>query len=239
MKNVKEYMPHIFILIIFFTLMAVITVCALPYVQKFSNKEFLAEAKIFVTEHGFKAWIFVLFSQILQVIIAFIPGEPFEIIAGALYGTIGGLGTCLLGCALASSFVFLLSKKYGILLIEKIFGKKRIEKFTFLHNSKTLETAVFLVFFIPGTPKDMLTYVAGTTPIKLHQFILITSLARIPSIVTSTFLGFSMIKSDWKASLLIFALTALFGITGIFYKERIISFLKHQGKKITERKKVS
>ena len=98
---------------------------------------------------------------------------------------------------------------------------------------------MFLVFFIHGTPKDMLTYVAGTTPIKLHQFILITSLARIPSIVTSTFLGSSMIKSDWKASLLIFAVTALIGISGIFYREKIISFLKHQGKKITERKKVS
>lgn len=237
MKKGKSYVPQIVIIFLFFVLTAVLTLFALPYVEKLSDKEFLLKAKNFVTEHGIKAWFCILLAQMVQVVIAFIPGEPFEIAAGALYGTLGGLGTCLLGCALASSFIFILSKKFGVSLIEKLFGKERIEKFSFLHNSRKLQTAVFIVFLLPGTPKDMLTYVAGTTPVTLLQFLLISSLARIPSIVTSTFLGESMSKSDWKASILIFAVTAAFGILGIWFKERAIGFLKRQGNKISKWKK--
>lgn len=106
MKNSKVFMHPVLILTFFIILMVALTLFSLPYVQKFSDKEFLVHAKLFVSERGFMAWAFVLLAQMVQVVIAFIPGEPFEIVSGVLYGTIGGLGTCLLGCALASSFIF-------------------------------------------------------------------------------------------------------------------------------------
>lgn len=226
-------------IILFFVLLIFLTIITLPYSSKISDEEFVSACRDYVSVHSFKAWLMLLSVQMIQVVIAFIPGDPFEILAGALFGTWGGLGTCLLGCVLASSLVFHLSKKFGGSLLQKIFGKERIEKFSFLHDARKLEAAIFVVFLIPGTPKDMLTYVAGTTSIKLHQFLLLTSLARIPSIVTSTFLGASMMKADWKSSIIIFAVTVLIGIFGIFYRERIISFLKTNSKKRYEQKKIS
>ncbi len=238
-RNKNNSIAQLIGVVLFFVLLIFLTIITLPYFSTLSDEEFVSSCREYVSAHSFKAWLILLSVQMLQVVIAFIPGEPFEILAGALFGTWGGLGTCLLGCVLASSLIFLLSKKFGGSFLQKIFGKERIEKFSFLHDSRKLEAAIFVVFLIPGTPKDMLTYVAGTTSIKLHQFLLLTSLARIPSIVTSTFLGSSMMKSDWKSSLIIFFVTALIGIFGIFYRERIISFLKAKSKKRSEQKKVS
>lgn len=62
-------------------------------------------------------------------------------------------------------------------------------KLLFLKKEKNLELIIFIIFFIPGTPKDLLTYIAPFTRIKLKTFLLLTTFARIPSVITSTIGG--------------------------------------------------
>ena len=157
----------------------------------------------------------MLFIQILQVFVAFIPGEPVEILMGVMYGTVGGLLLSLLGCAIGSVMVFLTVRKFGQPLFELFFNKKHLDRFAFLRNSKKLELFTFILFFIPGTPKDVLTYFAPLTPIDTRVFILITIFARIPSIITSTYVGSSILEGNLLKTLLIFAATAVIGIAGI------------------------
>mgnify|MGYP002589264205 CR=1 FL=1 len=103
----------------------------------------------------------VLGIQILQVVIAFIPGEPVEIFSGALYGTVGGLLICLSGCMIASTIIFALSKRYGKPLFYSLFSKEKVQGWKWLQDSRKCSMVTFILFLIPGTPKDMLTYIVG------------------------------------------------------------------------------
>ena len=175
---------------------------------------------------GVLGYLVVFAIQIAQIIIAFIPGEPIEVLAGVLYGGFGGLFVCLAGCVIASSAIFALSKRYGTPFVERFFLKKKLDEFSFIKDSRKLEMTVFILFLIPGTPKDMLTYIVGTTPMKLFRFLAISTFARIPSIISSTFIGTSLLSDQWPIAVVILGVTAVIGIVGIAYRERMINFCK-------------
>lgn len=231
-KNNKSIKRIVAFTAVFIAAMIAVTVIAFPYMNRLSEPEIQQEFKAWVMSLGIWGWLVVLGIQVLQIIIAFIPGEPVEIIAGVLYGGWGGLAVCLIGCILASSGIFLLTKRFGIPLIEKLFKSKRMDEYSFLNDSRKLETVVFILFLIPGTPKDMLTYIVGTSPMKLPQFLLISTFARLPSIISSTFIGATMRQGEWEFSILIFTVTAIIGIAGIRYKDRIINFCRQMGQRI-------
>lgn len=217
---------------VFLLVMAIITVIAWPYMRKLAEPETQAQFAELVGRLGIWGWLMVLGIQMVQIVIAFIPGEPVELIAGVLYGAWGGLFICLAGCVLASSVIFMLTKKFGVPLLSKFFKDKEMKEYSFLQNSKKLDTIVFILFLVPATPKDMLTYIVGASPMKLHRFLLISTFARIPSIISSTFMGATMRQGEWVTTLIIFVITALIGILGIKYKDNLLDFVKHMGQRL-------
>ena len=152
----------------------------------------------------FRAWVdqsgiwgmvaFVLMT-VFQVIIAFVPGEPFEIGAGYAFGAVWGTLLCIIGITIGSLIVFWLVRKFGIKLLEVFFTYEKIKSLKFLQNEKRLTLITFFLFFIPGTPKDLLTYFVGLTNINLKSFLFIVAVARIPSVITST-IGGSLLGSE-------------------------------------------
>ena len=95
----------------------------------------------------------------------------------------------MIGVAAASSLVFLLTRFLGVRLVEIFISREKIDELRFINSEEKLKRMIFLLFFIPGTPKDLLTYFAGLTRIKLHEFLIISMIARIPSLVSSTIGG--------------------------------------------------
>lgn len=231
-KNNKPTKKLIVVIAAFFSLMIALSLISLPYINLLSEPETQQTFKVWVTSFGIGGWLLVLGIQIIHIVIAFIPGEPVEILAGVLYGGFGGLFLCLLGCVIASSAIFMLSKRFGVPLVAKLFGKSKLDKFAFLKDAKKLEAIVFILFLIPGTPKDMLTYVVATSPMKLTQFLVISTFARIPSIISSTFIGSTIRQGEWATAVLIFALTAILGVVGIKYQEKMMVFCKRIGRRI-------
>lgn len=231
-KDKKPTRKLIILIAVFFSLMIFLSLISLPYVNLLSEPETQQKFKAWVTSFGAVGWLLIFCIQIIQIVIAFIPGEPVEILAGVLYGGSGGLFLCLFGCVVASSGVFILSKRFGSPLVAKLFKKNKLDEFAFLKDAKKLETIVFILFLIPGTPKDMMTYVVGTSPMKITQFIVLSSFARIPSVISSTFIGSTIRQGEWKIAIVIFALTAVLGVVGIKYQERMIGFCKKIGRRI-------
>ena len=90
---------------------------------------------------------------------------------------------------LGGLLVFLFVRRFGVKAVEVFFPREKIESLRFLHNEKRLALWVFILFFIPGTPKDIMTYIVPLTPMKLSTFLLLSTVARLPSVVTSTTLG--------------------------------------------------
>lgn len=222
----------IILIAVFFCLVLVLSLISLPYINLLSEQEAQQKFKAWVASLGVGGWLLILCIQIIQIVIAFIPGEPVEILAGVLYGGGGGLFLCLFGCVIASSAIFMLSKRFGTPLVAKLFTKSKVEEFSFLKDSKKLETTVFLLFLIPGTPKDMLTYVVGTSSMKSLRFLVLSTFARIPSVISSTFIGSTIRQGEWEIAALIFVLTAVLGVVGIKYQENMIGFCKKVGRRM-------
>ena len=174
-----------------------------------------ASFRVWVDANG--AWGRVLFVLlvILQVVVAFIPGEPFEIAAGYAFGAVWGTLLVWLGLTLGSILVFLFVRKVGVKAVEVFFPREKIDSMKYLNNEKALNATAFVLFLIPGTPKDFLTYIAGLTRIKLLPWILLTSIARLPSILTSTIGGNAIGTQNYTFAILVFAVTAVLSGAGL------------------------
>lgn len=157
---------------------------------------------------------------ILQVVIALIPGEPFEIAAGYAFGSIEGTLLCLAAIAIGSLIIFALVRKFGVKLVELFFPLDKINSLKFLKNKQRFNTIYFIVMCLPGTPKDLLSYFAGLTDMKLSTWLLISTVARIPSVITSTIGGSALGSEQYLFAIIAFALTlALSGAGLIIYKK--------------------
>ena len=211
---------------LFVLLVAGLTVFLFPYVQKLRDPQVQLLVEIWVRKVGVLGWLAMFGVQMLQVVIAFIPGEPVELIAGALYGAAGWLALCTLGCVTASALIFLLSKRLGKSVLDSLFGAEKVKDWKWLYDSRRMELVTFILFLIPGTPKDMLTYVVGVTNMRVGKFLLISSLARIPSVLSSTMIGSSLRQGNWVLTLVVFIITAVVGVVGITCKERMIAFCR-------------
>ena len=157
----------------------------------------------------------------LQVIVAVIPGEPIELGAGYAFGSIEGLLLCLAGAALGSTIVFLFTRRFGIKMVEAFISREKLYSLKFIKSSKRLDLLIFILFFIPGTPKDILTYFVGLTPIKLSTFLLITTVARIPSVITSTLTGNALGVERYTLAVIVFVITLIGSALGALWYMRI------------------
>ena len=133
-------------------------------------------------------WASILFMGmiILQIVVAVIPGEPLEIVAGYAFGAVEGTLLCLIGAFVGRVLVFLLVRRFGTRAVEVFFPLDKLQSLKFLQNQRRLFFWVFFLFFLPGTPKDVLCYIVGLTQLPLRSWLLISAIAPIPSIVTST-----------------------------------------------------
>lgn len=172
--------------------------------------------------NNFGIWGRLIFVGIiiLQVIVAIIPGEPFEIAAGYAFGAIEGTILCLVGAIIGSALIFLLVRKFGVMLVEVFFSKEKIDSLTFLKNSKKMTALFFIIMLIPGTPKDLLSYFAPLTKMNLSTWMLIVSITRIPSIITSSIGGSALNEQKYVFAGVAFAITLLIsGIGVLIYKK--------------------
>ena len=100
-------------------------------------------------------------------------------------------------------------------MVEVFVDIEKINQLRFLNTDKKRDLLIFLAFFIPGTPKDLLTYFVGLTEIKLGTFLVLSMIARIPSIVSSTFGGHLLGEGEYLLAIAIYAVTAIISLLGI------------------------
>ena len=178
--------------------------------------------RAWVDGHG--AWGPLAYAAMvfLQVLVAIIPGEPLEIAGGYAFGAWAGTALCLLGAVLGSVTVFALVRRWGRGLVEVFFPADKLEKLHFLLHTSPKRAALFwLIFTVPGTPKDLLCYFAGLTDLPWGTWLLIATVGRLPSIVTSTIGGNALGTGKLTFALIVFGATALISALGILIYRRI------------------
>lgn len=165
-----------------------------------------------------KFWV-MLALQCAQILLVVLPGEPLEVLSGMCFGTFWGT-VFILGTVFATtSLIFYMVRKYGKSYLEQFFKKEKIEKIEhskFFKNPKNIELVMTILFIIPGTPKDLLVYLGGLLPIKPSRFVLISTFARFPSVISSTLVGANILNGNVKMIILIYLITFLVATLMIF-----------------------
>ncbi|MBQ3792495.1 MAG: TVP38/TMEM64 family protein [Clostridia bacterium] len=189
-----------------------------PMVRFASEPE---QFRAWVDQMGFAAYLGYIGMVVVQIIVAFIPGEPFEIIAGYAFGPLLGSVLCVLASVIGSMLVFLLVRVFGTKLVSIFFSKEKIESVRFLKSSPKRNLLFLIIFLIPGTPKDLLCYVAGLTDMSPWFWLFICSVGRLPSILTSTLGGSAIGSKNYDVAAVIFGATLIISGIGILIYRKI------------------
>ena len=176
----------------------------------------------YIRSFGPWGWLVLFGVQFLQVFIALIPGEVVETAAGYAFGPLWGTVICYAGVAAASALIFFLTRRFGIRLVEVFVSREKINELKFINTSKKRNFLIFILFFIPGTPKDLITYFAGLTDIKITDFLYISLVARFPSVISSTFGGHLLGEGQYIHALLLYGITGAVSIAGLLIYNKII-----------------
>lgn len=200
-------------LIIFIIAVLAISSILVPFLQSFGEPE---EFRAFIGKFGAFGIVVMLLIQIAQIIVTLIPGELVEFLAGCMYGKFGGLLVCLAGAGIGQAIIFQSVRKFGHEFVEAAAGSKAMEKMKFLRDDKKLKRVIFVLYFLPGTPKALISYAVPFTKISLRDFILLTVFARIPSVFSSTYAGSALVKNDYKPLLIVYGIVLLVSICGTF-----------------------
>lgn len=172
--------------------------------------------------HGWAGRLIFVGISVLQIVVAIIPGEPIELFAGYAYGFWLGTLLCEAGILVGGALVFGFVRRFGRKAVEVFFPREKIDSLRFLQNEQKLELWVFILFFIPGTPKDIMTYFVPLTHMKLGHFLLLSGVARLPSVITSTVGGNALGSGNHWFAVAVFATTAVLSAAGIWMYRRIV-----------------
>ena len=220
----KDKVFKIIIVILTIIILAYITIELLPLFKGISTLEGRMQLKEEISGLGIKGIFMILGLIFAQIFLAFLPGEPVELLAGMCYGPIGGLMVVFLGSFLSSLIIFFCVRKFGKKFIYSFVKKEQIDKIEnskWFSDTKKIDITLFILFFVPGTPKDLLTYIGGLLPIKTEKFLIISTFARFPSIISSTIAGSNIIDGNWHIIAIVYVASFIISaiIIAVFTKK--------------------
>lgn len=212
-------------LAVFFVFVVILVVMLWPYMGQFfepGGRERMMEQ---FRNAGPLGVVMLLGIQVLQVVVAFIPGEVVQVAAGAMYGPFGGMVIILAGCVLASWFIYEVVHRLGQPFVEAMVPTHYLERFRSFEANGKLTPLVFVLFLIPGLPKDTFTYLVPLTNMPLKKYLLITTIARIPGVFMSTFAASGFVDGNMRQAIVAVVVLAILAGIGVLFKDRIISLL--------------
>lgn len=179
--------------------------------------------------------IILIILQVLQVVVAFIPGEFVELICGAMFGPFWGLLICLIGLNIGTMIIFALVKILGKPFVRENTKNSKLKLDFFKDHNRAL-IILFFVFLVPGIPKDILIYPIPLTKIKMTKFMFVSTIARIPSIFSSTIIGSSILQGNYQLSIIVFVISLTLAILGLIFNKQIYMFIDN---KVIKRKQIN
>lgn len=196
-----------------------------PLMTLLSNRD-----QLVATVESFGAFgpLLYILLQIAQTVAAPIPGQIVGSVGGFLFGTWGILWT-LIGSLIGCWIVFLIARRFGRPLLEKIFKKSVIDKFDFIINAKGSAFIIFAVFLLPGFPDDVVCYIAGLTKLPISRLMLLVGIGRFPTIVLTNFLGAGISDNIGLVAVISVLAMAFLGLV-VWKREWIMQLLKGEHK---------
>lgn len=192
--------------------LAVMAVFVFPIVKYFIVTP-QAQLREYVQEMDAWGYVAIYLFQVLQVVIAIIPGGVVQFVAGYAYTPWIGFAICMAGVYTGQLIIFRLVRRFGHNLVEAVSGGEKLKKWNFIRNEKKLELLTFILYVIPGSPKDLLCYIFPLSTISEQNFMVISIIARIPAALTSILAAGYIYEKDYVPAATIWGITML--VSGI------------------------
>ncbi len=218
-KLLKKRITAITVIVIILAVSVFLTIVMGKRIVAFATNS--EKVRSFVDAHYFESRLLFILVTVIQIILAFIPGEAVELAAGYAFGPVEGSILCLIGAMIGGTLVFLIVRKFGIKAVRLFFSKEKTDKLKFLKASPKRDFWMFMLMFIPGTPKDLFSYFAGLTDIPVLKWIILSTVARIPSIVTSSIGASYMGENKVITAVIVFGITLVISLAGLFIYNKI------------------
>lgn len=190
-------------------------------IDSFSNmKELIRDIKGYRKE----SILIYMVAQALQVIICIIPGQALQFAGGYLYGILLGLLLSLIGIAVGSCIAYFFARMLGRDAVHLFFGERKVTEMIDLMNSPKGLIVTFIIFLIPGIPKDLCSYAAGLSNIKIKPYLIVSMIARIPGMLGCLIIGSRVGAGGYTSAAVIAAIAVVLLILGIVFRQKIIDF---------------
>lgn len=193
-RLLKKYFSQIASIICSLMAIFIIYIYFEKFYVLFHNPLLLKE--LIISYGGYSLLVFIIL-QIFQVIIFIIPGEVVQIAGGYIYGAFFGAVISMLGILLGSTCAFFLANKLGKKHVLKLVSKKHIKFLDKIIEYGGNKRIILALHLIPGVPKDILGYICGITNVRFKDFIIFSTLGRIPGIVLSTVFGANLVEKNY------------------------------------------
>ena len=183
------------------------------------------QLKGFIVSFGASSPLAYILLQIIQVVVAPIPGGAIEFLGGYLFGAKVGFIYSMVGLTIGSLMAFSLARIFEKIAVEKFVSEETRKKFDYLveHQGAILS---FILFLIPGFPKDALCYILGLTPMHLGIFLIISTIGRIPGTLMACLQGGKAFEHQYKTFLVLLGISGLVLLVFFIYHEEIHNLLK-------------
>ncbi len=168
--------------------------------------------------------------QVLQVLIAPIPGEASGILGGYLFGALPAFAYSTLGLTIGSMLAFVIGRLLSDLVRRRLEHASFYKRFNHL-VSKGDFAIPFILFLLPGFPKDSLAYLLGMSHMPMPVFLFITAVGRIPGTLLLSFQGAEIYQGNYLKFAILLAISALIAIPYAFYHKRILAWLTHYSRR--------
>ena len=213
-------------LLVFILILVGVGILLMPYFTYLTTDEGRREIIQMILDAGAWGILICLGLQFIQIVVAFIPGEITQLVIGAIYGPFWGTVITALGALISSVFIFFVVRRLGAPFVHAMISKKHADKLRFLDESRRLDVIVFVLFLIPGLPKDVFTYMVPLTRMRAANFFILSTLGRIPGITASSFIGSAAVQGDYVSMAIVVVIVGTLGLLGIIFNARIIGFIE-------------
>lgn len=237
LKKAKKTKVVLSVLKLLVLLSIVVTV---PLYIYFWHRDFLMQFQSFddviamLEQYHVESIFLYIGIQILQIVISIIPGQAFQFAAGYLYGFLPGLLFSVIGAFAGTTISFYLAKILGKDAVHLFFGEERTTYFVERLNSKRAYTIVFLLYLIPGLPKDVVSYAAGVSEMKFKAFMAFSMAGRVFGMAGSLLIGAFYFKEHYVGMAVVGILAVVLFVFCVIYRKKIHRYLDRFYDKVTK-----
>ncbi|MBQ6501646.1 MAG: TVP38/TMEM64 family protein [Mogibacterium sp.] len=189
------------------------------------SKDTASQVVDYLRQNSRTAFLLIIGLQIIQVVVCILPGQPIQFAASYMFGVGIGFILSVIGAVIGTTISFFLAKALGSEAMHFIFGEEKVREYQRRLNSGRGLMMTFLIYLIPGVPKDLVSYAAGISEMRFRPFVLTATVGRSPAMLGSLMVGHFFGKQNYTAMIIITAVIVLLLLVCFIERNKLIELL--------------